>query len=316
MSTSHHASLQRALSIRLNLQISLSALPIVEEWMDIHLTRWMESIPLPPEMPAGHNAHFTVRLASDLSRLTWGAYGNPAGFIPKLATYMDVSKISKEDIALIDEMGNGLEPKLVGSWISVADGAIATGWQFCDEHPFARIEPLFADQPGKAQLMGWMSRARVENFGRFVQTIGATPSSLIEFPLQGVAIDDRLDAAAQAFDMMAGVPLPETVRDAMSNAAAVNLAVAVQIQAGQVSAVSLSAPGLGNDVVAKLCRDLGQRFDDKHARLQGAFGADGADRVEYTRVLAVAGGRGPLDQVDLVVLPSGNEPPRAPDESN
>ena len=320
MSTSHHAALQRALSIRLNLQISLSALPIVEEWMDIHLTRWMESIPLPPEMPNGHSAHFTVRLASDLSRLTWGAYGNPAGFIPKLAKYMEVSKISQEDIALIDAMGNGLEPKLVGSWISVVDGAIATGWQFCDEHPFAEIEPLFADHEGKAQLMGWLARAHLEQFGRFVQTIGDKPSSTIEFPLQGVAIDDRLEEAAHAFSMMAGAPLPEAVRDAMSNAAAVDLAVAVQIQGGLVTAVSLSAPGLGNDVVARLCQDLGLGFDDnKHARLQGAFGANGADRVEYTRVLAGTpenAGRGAQDLVDLVVLPSGNEPPRAPDESN
>jgi hypothetical protein len=312
MSTSQHAALQRALSIRLNLQISLSALPIVEEWMDIHLTRWMESIPLPPEMPSGHSAHFAVRLASDLSRLTWGAYGNPSGFIPKLATYMEVSKMSKEDTALIDEMGNGLEPKLVGSWISVADGAISTGWQFCDEHPFAKIEPLFAEHEGKARLTSWLARANIERFGRFAQTIGDKPASVIEFPLQGVAIDDRLDAAEQAFAIMAGAPMPATVRDAMSNAAVVNLAVAVQIQAGQVTAVSVSAPGLGNDVVAKLCRDLGLRFDDKHARLQGAFGADGADRVEYTRVLAGQG----RDQVDLVVLPSGNEAPRPPDESN
>jgi hypothetical protein len=315
MSTSQHAALQRALSIRLNLQISLSALPIVEEWMDIHLTRWMESIPLPPEMPSGHNAHFTVRLASDLSRLTWGAYGNPAGFIPKLATYMEVSKMSKDDMALIDEMGNGLEPKLVGSWISVADGAVSTGWQFCDEHPFAKIEPLFAEHQGKAQLMAWLSRANLERFGRFAQTIGDKPSSTIEFPLQGVAIDDRLDAAEQAFSIMGGGPMPATVRDAMSNAAVVDLAVGVQIQAGLITAVSVSAPGLGNDVVAKLCRDVGVRFDDKHARLQGAFGADGADRVEYTRVLAGAGQEA-RELVDLMVLPSGNEAPRAPDESN
>lgn len=312
MSNSQHAALQRALSIRLNLQISLSALPIVEEWMDIHLTRWLESIPLPPEMPSGHNAHFTVRVASDLSRLSWDAYGNPAGFIPKLAKYMEAVKMSKEDMALIDEMGNGLEPKLVGSWIAVADGGITTGWQFCDEHPFARIEPLFAEHEGKAQLMSWLSRVNLERFGRFVQTIGDKPASLIEFPLQGVAIDDRLDAAEQAFSIMAGTSMPTAVRDAMSNAAVVNLAVAVQIQAGQITAVGVSAPGLGNDVVAKLCQDLGLRFDDKHVRLQGAFGADGADRVEYTRVLGGAA----RDLVDLVMLPSGNEAPRAPDESN
>jgi hypothetical protein len=96
----------------------------------------------------------------------------------------------------------------------------------------------------------------------------------------------------------------------------------LRLEGGQIVAVSLSAPGLGNDVVARLCRELGLRFDDKHMRLQAAFGADGADRVEYTRLLAPAPGAeagqaaGPVDQVDLVVIPSGNEPPRAPNESN
>jgi hypothetical protein len=322
MNGSHQAALQRALSIRLNLQISVSALPIVEEWMDIDMTRWMESIPLPPEMPSGHNAHFAVRLASDLSRLTWGAYGNPAGFIPKMAKYFESCKISTEDIALIDAMGNGLEPELVGSWISVASGAIATGWQFCDEHAFAEIAPNFADSEGKARLLAWLASARVERFGRFVQQIGERPASTIDFPLQGVAIDDRLDAAAQAFVTLGGTTLPEVVRDAMSTATAVDLAVGVRLEGGQIVAVSLSAPGLGNDVVARLCRELGLRFDDKHMRLQAAFGADGADRVEYTRLLAPAPGAeagqaaGPVDQVDLVVIPSGNEPPRAPNESN
>ena len=46
-------ALQRALSVRLNLQISLSQLAIVEEWMDIHLDRWLEHLPMPPDMPNG-----------------------------------------------------------------------------------------------------------------------------------------------------------------------------------------------------------------------------------------------------------------------
>lgn len=330
MTASNQAALQRALSIRLNLQISVSALPIVDEWMDVPMTMWMESVPLPPEMPAGHGAHFTVRLASDLSRLTWGAYGNPVGFIPKMSKYLEASKISREDVALIDAMGNGLEPELVGSWISVADGAIATGWQFCDEHAFAEIAPLFGDGEGKARLMGWLARSNVERFGRFVQQIGDSPSSIIEFPLPGAAIADRLDAAAQAFVALAGTPLPDAVREAMSSGAAGDLAVGVRMEGGTIVAVSLSAPGLGNDVVARLCRELGMPFDDKHMRLQSGFGADRADRVEYTRVLAQAmsqGGpdaeaaeagpsKGAVDQVDLIVLPSGNETPRPPNQSN
>jgi hypothetical protein len=247
-----------------------------------------------------------------------------------MAKYLESCKISSDDIALIDAMGNGLEPELVGSWISVAHEAIATGWQFCDAHAFAEVAPSFSDGEGKARLLAWLESAGVERFGRFVQQIGQHPASTIDFPLQGVAIDDRLDAAAQAFVMLGSTTLPEVVRDAMSSATAVDLAVGVRMEEGRIVAVSLSAPGLANDVVARLCRELGVSFDDKHMRLQAAFGADGADRVEYTRVLAPASApgtpdapgaeagqvAGPVDQVDLIVIPSGNEPPRAPNESN
>ncbi|WP_045119686.1 hypothetical protein [Haliangium ochraceum] len=311
MTTSHHAALQRALSIRLNLQISLSALPIVEEWMDIHLTRWLESVPSPPEMPSGHNAHFSVRLASDLSRLTWGAYGNPAGFIPKMDGYLRKSGISQTDIALIDEMGNGLEPALVGTWIAVRDNAITTGWQFCDEHEFARIAPLFAEREGKTKLMAWLAEIGVERFCGFVQTIGEAPASTIEFPMPGVAIDDRLAAADQAFMMMAGEPLPAPVREAMADAANTNVVVGVSMTGGEIAAVSVSAPGIANDVVAKLCGDLKLGFDDKHPRLQAALGAESADRVEYRRVL----GEGASHEVDVLVVPTGADL-RARDASN
>lgn len=323
MTASHHAALQQSLSIRLNLQISLSALPIVEEWMDIHLTRWLESVPMPPEMPAGHAAHFSVRLASDLSRLTWGAYGDPAGFIPKMAGYLKSAKITKEDMSLIDEMGNGLEPALVGTWITACRGAVSTGWQFCDEHRFADISPLFADHEGKAKLLGWLSVSGVEVFSRFVQSIGEAPTSTIELPVPGVAVDDQLDAASQALTMLAGAPLPDAVREAMSSAVAPRLAVSVGLREGRITEASVIAPGLGNDVVAGMCQDMGLGFDDKLPRIQASFGADGPDRVMYTRVLEASaaanggepGAAAPRDQVDVMVIPTGAET-RPPAESN
>ena len=55
MSHPLESALNRALSIRLNLQITLSNLPIVEEWMDIHLDRFLEHLPTPPEMPPGNS---------------------------------------------------------------------------------------------------------------------------------------------------------------------------------------------------------------------------------------------------------------------
>src|SRR5690606_27922432 len=44
------SELSDALTRRLNLQISLSQLPVVEEWMDAELGRWLDSVPLPPEL--------------------------------------------------------------------------------------------------------------------------------------------------------------------------------------------------------------------------------------------------------------------------
>ncbi len=73
MSHPLESALNRALSIRLNLQITLSNLPVGEEWMDIHLDRCLEHLPTPPEMPPGTMVSYLAMLGSDLRRLWWGA---------------------------------------------------------------------------------------------------------------------------------------------------------------------------------------------------------------------------------------------------
>ena len=93
-------ALQKALSVRLNLQISLSQLPIVEEWMDIHLDRWLEHNPTPPDMPDGEGVSFLAMLGSDLRRMWWGAWGDPRGFVPRMADYFKLCNIAKSDAAL------------------------------------------------------------------------------------------------------------------------------------------------------------------------------------------------------------------------
>ncbi|MEZ4367893.1 MAG: hypothetical protein R2939_16680 [Kofleriaceae bacterium] len=69
MASGFDSALQRALSVRLNLQIGLSQLPAVEEWMDIHLDRFLEHVPMPPEMPDGHAVSYLASFGSDLRRL-------------------------------------------------------------------------------------------------------------------------------------------------------------------------------------------------------------------------------------------------------
>src|SRR5688572_2765554 len=142
MSESLHADLSVALATRLNLQISLSSLPVVEEWMDPKLDRWLESVPMPPEMPRGGRVTFSVAVASDLSRLRWGAHGHPAGFIPKMADYLSKCGVSASEVNLINVLGERYEPSDVGSWIGVAAGAVVTGWQFLDELPLAEMAGL------------------------------------------------------------------------------------------------------------------------------------------------------------------------------
>lgn len=128
-------ALQRALAVRLNLQISLSQLPIIEEWMDIHLDRWLEHNPMPTEMPNGEQVSYLAALGSDLRRVWWGAWGNPGGFVPKMADYFKLCNIAKSDAAVLDAIGEQLEPELVGSWIAVWGGKVVTGWHIWDPHP-------------------------------------------------------------------------------------------------------------------------------------------------------------------------------------
>src|SRR6478672_2793359 len=108
MLTSHRmpsgleTALQKALSVRLNLQISLSQLPIIEEWMDIHLDRWLEHNPTPPEMPDGEEVSYLAMLGSDLRRVWWGAWGDPRGFVPKMADYFKLCNIAKSHVERIE----------------------------------------------------------------------------------------------------------------------------------------------------------------------------------------------------------------------
>src|SRR5580704_9862264 len=92
------SALQRALSVRLNLQISLSQLTIIDEWMDIHLDRWLEHIPTPADMPDGAEPpQYLAMLGSDLRRVWWGAWGDPRGFVPRMADYFKLCNIAKSD---------------------------------------------------------------------------------------------------------------------------------------------------------------------------------------------------------------------------
>src|SRR5678816_156173 len=187
-------ALQKALSVRLNLQISLSQLPIVEEWMDIHLDRWLEHNPTPPDMPDGEGISYLVMLGSDLRRIWWGAWGDPRGFVPKMADYFKLCNIAKSDAAVLDQIGERLEPKLVGSWIGVWGGKVTTGWHFWDPHPWSKVELMFGTHEAKYQLKKWVDDHHIERIERFSQSIGDAAYSAIELAVPRAPIDEQVDA--------------------------------------------------------------------------------------------------------------------------
>jgi hypothetical protein len=292
-----------ALQIRLALQMSLSSLPVVEEWMDIHLDRWLEHVPMPPEMPDGHAVSYLAAVGTDLRRMWWGAWGNPRGLVPKMADYLKLCNIAKSDEQILDQIGNEFEPALVGSWVGVWGGRVVTGWHFWDPHEFARLEPLFGTHEAKFLLKKWATDHKVEMFQRFMQSIGEGAFSEVELPVPGDTQAARLDAASQAFQHFTGGPIPAPVLGVLRAQSLASVAVAVRIQGGAVTKTSVLVEGISLDGARELCAAATTPFDDKLERIINTLSAEGITRGEYGRAGDHAG-------VDLFVEPT--QPARKP----
>jgi len=288
--TSLDLALQRALSVRLNLQISLSQLAIVEEWMDIHLDRWLEHLPMPPEMPDGQGVSYLAMLASDVRRVWWGAWGDPRGFVPKMADYFKLCNIAKSDAALLDRIGEHLEPKLVGSWIGVAGGKVATGWHFWDPQPWLKVEPMFGTHEAKYQLKKWVEDHRIERIERFAQSIGDDAFSEVELAIPGESVDDQVTALSEAFVHFTGAPLEAALVAGLRAISWPHFALTVRIRGGKVARVGALIPGVAIDDIQKMCSDAKVGVDARLAKMVGALG-EGIARVEYGR----AGDRAGID---------------------
>ncbi len=297
--------LQRALSMRIGMQIAVSSLPVVEERMDIDLDRFIDAVPLPPEVPSSTAIDMEVTIGSDLSRMRWSAYGHPAGFIPKMADYLNRCGVLPVDIALINGMGDAIQPNLVGMWVAITAGTVRTGWQFRERRAVAELQPFLGNDFGVAKLMAWAARRDVDFYRAFVRAIGSEPTSRIELPLPGADVAAQLELAASAFEDLAAHPLPAPVRDAIAGAGSPEVAVAFELHGGELRATSVTADGLGPDVIAAMCSGLGVALDEKLAKIGQALKADGVARVEYSR-------RGDRDEVDLLHLPGELEDAPAP----
>jgi hypothetical protein len=281
-------ALQKALSVRLNLQISLSQLPIIEEWMDIHLDRWLEHNPTPTDMPDGEGVSYLAMLGSDLRRMWWGAWGDPRGFVPRMADYFKLCNIAKSDAKMLDQIGEALEPKLVGSWIGVWGGKVTTGWHFWDPQPWPKVEAMFGTHEAKFKLKKFVETAGIERIERFTQSIGDSPFSELELAMPGDSVDDQVAKLSQAFADFTGAPLAPALLDRMRLAAVPQFGLAIRIRGGQVVRVGALAPGMALDAIVAICADANVTIDGKLGKLVGALG-EGISRVEYGRAGERAG---------------------------
>lgn len=308
MPSALEAALQKALSVRLNLQISLSQLPIIEEWMDIHLDRWLEHNPTPPDMPDGETVSFSAMLGSDLRRVWWGAWGDPRGFVPRMADYFKLCNIAKSDSQLLDAIGEKLEPKLVGSWIGVWGGKVITGWHFMDPAPWPQVESMFGTHEAKFKLKKFVETHQIERIERFSQSIGDAPYSELELAIPGITVDAQVEALSKAFVDFTGAPLSQSIVDRLRSITLPQFALAIRIRAGQIVRVGAIAPGIDIASVRALCEDANVGIEDKLPKLVSGLGG-AIQRVEYGRAGEHAG-------VDVYLEPgepaSKSAPPPVP----
>jgi hypothetical protein len=305
-------ALQRALSVRLNLQISLSQMPIVEEWMDIHLDRWLEHNPTPPDMPDGEGVSYLVMLGSDLRRLWWGAWGDPRGFVPRIADYFKLCNIAKTDAGLLDQIGEALEPKLVGSWIGVWGGKVTTGWHFMDPQPWPKVEAMFGTHEAKYQLKKWCEDHHVDRIERFTQSIGDSPYSEIELAIPGATVDEQVATLSEGFRTFSGAPLDAAMLEQLCKVPVPAFALSARIRGGKIVRVGALVPGLSRAEAPALAATAKVGYDAKLDKLMNALGGQVA-RYEYGRAGERAG-------LDLYLEPgepvAAGTPAPAPSDAN
>ena len=293
--------LQRALSLRISMQIAVSSIPAVEESMDIDLDRFLDSVPLPPEVPSGTAIDIEVTVGSDLQRMRWSAFGHPAGFIPKMADYLNRCGVQPVDIALINGMGDALQPSLVGHWVAIEDGAVRTGWQFREQRALAELQPFLGSEFAVAKMMAWAVRRDVDFYRGFARSIGKEPSSRVEVPLPGATAAEQLELARSAFEDLLEQPLPAQLIDAIGESEAPDTGLAFELVGGELRGLAVVASGFADDVVAGLCHAVGVTWSDTLPRIGQALRADGITRVEYRR-------RGEVQAVDALFIPGETEP--------
>lgn len=237
--------LSAALAAKLAMQMSVSSLPVIEEWMDTPLTRWLDSVPLPMEMPGSTTPPMIVSLGSDARLVRWSAGGMPEGMIPKLVDYLRRAGAVPGDFQKIDETGQALEPREVGSWIEVRPGSISTGWFFEDHAmPVGRVRALLGEGP-------WMEELGSDTCIRVARGIAAQPTIDVTLELGGDP-GARLARAGELFRRF-GFTLDAAAAAALGE----DLTAGVRARGGEIEAVRLCGALPGGKAIAAACGAAG-----------------------------------------------------------
>ena len=289
--------LSAELAARLALQMSVSSLPVVDETMDNALGRWLDGVPLGPEMPDREPVPVVVSVGADAQLMRWSAAGAPAGVVPKLTEYLRLAGGVPGDFARVDRIGQALEPEKVGTWIAVRPGQVTTGWCFAGRLlPGPAAEALgegdWLDGLGAAGVL-WIARG-----------LGADAPSWVVVELAGGDREERLAAARAAFaraglafdDAVAalvppsGTPAVASQPDYRMPAAAEAgaLMLGARARGGAVEALTLVLLGPEPRALDALCAVAGQELSPQVAAVAQAIGARQPAAVEITR--AVGGG--------------------------
>src|SRR5262249_46847565 len=155
----------------------------------------------------------------------------------------------------LDQIGEQLEPKLVGSWIGVWGGKVVTGWHFMDPQPWPKVEAMFGTHEAKYALKKWVEDHHVPRIERFTQSIGDSPFSEIELAIPGETVAEQVEALSQAFVTFTGAPLSPAIAQRFSEATVPHFGLALRIRGGHVVRVGGLAPGIALDAIEHLCAD-------------------------------------------------------------
>jgi hypothetical protein len=255
--------LAAALAGRLALQMSVSGLPLVEEWMDMPLSRWLDSVPLPPEMPDGQGPPLVVSLGNDAQLLRWSAGGAPVGVVPKMVDYLRRAGAQVGDFSTVDQIGQTLEPGAVGSWIEARPGAVATGWFVADRNmDLALLRPLLGDE-------AWMDGLGGGPCLYAGRSVGADPLTDLVVGLDGGDGGERLVAAGA---VLARCGFAVNLQP-LERFGAHRIALGARGRGGQVVSVRLLVPRPGPGAAADACAALGVELAPAVGVVERSIGA-------------------------------------------